>query len=122
MCVECYNTLFRPSVQLHKRLAETLQTRDQWREKDKETPQEEKARLLQQVHTHRPIYIYEAKSLTEIHGVCTPQVKKDNEEITSMEKMYVLDVAIFCVYRIIYHMDIVLILTCLGKHRSVHNF
>lgn len=50
------------AVQLHKQLAEALQTRDQWREKDKETPQEEKARLLQ-------------------------QVKKDNEEITSMEKM-----------------------------------
>ena len=44
-------------VQLHKQLAETLQTRDQWREKDKETPQEEKARLLQQVCTFGHVVI-----------------------------------------------------------------
>ncbi|XP_065890276.1 intraflagellar transport protein 74 homolog [Dysidea avara] len=50
------------AVALHKQLAEAVQIRDQWREKDKETPQEEKARLLK-------------------------QVKKDNEEITSMERM-----------------------------------
>lgn len=77
------------AVQLHKQLAEALKTRDQWREKDKETPQEEKARLLQ-------------------------QVKKDNEEITSMEKMTAeLQDKIHAVQD-----DIQRINTCIEEHES----
>ena len=45
--------------------------------------------------THPQTSYEEAKCLTEANGVCTLQVKKDNEEITSMEKMYVFGVAIF---------------------------
>ena len=33
---------------------------------------------------------------------CIPQVKKDNEEITSMEKMYVHGIVVFCVFGL-YH-------------------
>jgi len=43
--------LFQSTVALHKQLAKAVQIRDQWREKDKETPQEEKARLLKQVRS-----------------------------------------------------------------------
>ena len=50
------------AFRLHQQLSEALQRRDEWREKDKETPQEERERLLQ-------------------------QVKADNQEIGSFEKM-----------------------------------
>ena len=46
---------------LHQQLSEALQRRDEWREKDKETPQKERERLLE-------------------------QVKSDNQEIASIEK------------------------------------
>jgi intraflagellar transport protein 74 len=49
------------AVRLHKELAEALAKRDQWRQKDQETPQQEKERLLK-------------------------QVKEDNQEISSLEK------------------------------------
>lgn len=50
------------AFRLHQQLSEALQRRDEWREKDKETPQEERERLLQ-------------------------QVKADNQEIGSIEKL-----------------------------------
>ena len=48
-------------VKLHKELADALSRRDQWRQKDQETPQDEKDRLLK-------------------------QVKEDNQEIASLER------------------------------------
>ena len=47
---------------LQQQLSEAVERRDEWREKDKETPQEERERLLL-------------------------QVKADNQEIGSIEKM-----------------------------------
>ena len=49
------------AVKLHKELADALSRRDQWRQKDQETPQDEKDRLLK-------------------------QVKEDNQEIASLER------------------------------------
>ena len=49
------------SVQLHQQLAEVTAKRDEWRQKEKETPEQERERLLK-------------------------QVKRDNHEITSLEK------------------------------------
>lgn len=50
------------AFRLQQQLSEAIDRRDEWREKDKETPQEERERLLQ-------------------------QVKADNQEIGSIEKM-----------------------------------
>ena len=50
------------AFRLQQQLSEAVDRRDEWREKDKETPQEERERLLQ-------------------------QVKADNQEIGSIEKM-----------------------------------
>ena len=50
------------AFRLQQQLSEAIERRDEWREKDKETPQEERERLLQ-------------------------QVKADNQEIGSIEKM-----------------------------------
>ena len=52
------------AFRLQQQLSEAIERRDEWREKDKETPQEERERLLQ-------------------------QVKADNQEIGSIEKMLV---------------------------------
>eukprot|EP00731_Ephydatia_muelleri_P014675 Em0008g395a len=49
------------AYRLHQQLAEVLEKRDEWREKDKETPQEERERLLR-------------------------QVKADNQEIANLQK------------------------------------
>ena len=53
---------FVQAFRLQQQLSEAIDRRDEWREKDKETPQEERERLLQ-------------------------QVKADNQEIGSIEKM-----------------------------------
>ena len=50
------------AFRLQQQLSEAVERRDEWREKDKETPQEERERLLL-------------------------QVKADNQEIGSIEKM-----------------------------------
>ena len=52
------------AFRLHQQLSDALQRRDEWREKDKETPQEERERLLK-------------------------QVKADNTEIASIDKRFV---------------------------------
>ena len=49
------------AFRLHQQLSEAIHRRDEWREKDKETPQKERERLLE-------------------------QVKADNQEIASIEK------------------------------------
>lgn len=51
------------AYRLHQQLAEVLEKRDEWREKDKETPQEERERLLR-------------------------QVKADNQEIANLQKKW----------------------------------
>jgi hypothetical protein len=58
------------AFRLQQQLSEAVDRRDEWREKDKETPQEERERLLQ-------------------------QVKADNQEIGSIEKMLVWGTWIF---------------------------
>ena len=50
------------AFRLQQQFSEAVERRDEWREKDKETPQEERERLLL-------------------------QVKADNQEIGSIEKM-----------------------------------
>lgn len=52
------------AYRLHQQLAEDLEKRDEWREKDKETPLEERERLLR-------------------------QVKADNQEIATLQKKYI---------------------------------
>ena len=49
------------AFRLHQQLSEAVQRRDEWREKDKESPQEERERLLK-------------------------QIKADNQEIASLER------------------------------------
>ncbi len=51
------------AYRLHQALTEVIERRDEWREKDKESPQQERERLL-------------------------GQVKADNQEIASLEKRY----------------------------------
>lgn len=65
-CLWICDSSLSPSLQayrLHQQLAEVLEKRDEWREKDKETPQEERERLLR-------------------------QVKADNQEIANLQKKW----------------------------------
>ncbi len=66
MCGQCLALATLQAYRLHQALSEAIQRRDEWREKDKESPQQERERLL-------------------------GQVKADNQEIASLEKRCIVN-------------------------------